>query len=851
MKIKLTQGILLVYLILISVITKDINPIVWVLFIGVFILANLFGKNEVFSSIENMAYVLIAFVPFINLLLLFLIYLPYAVFGILLEKRSFIKSYILGFAVSLIPTILLYTASNYFSLKLNVIVIFSVFYLPVAAGIIFMFYKKKHHNFLGVDFKDYLVIIVALASAVFIALSIVNDYSLFTSNSTYVYSKFDLIVKSIHSSGDFPIYDPSTSSGESPFLFETPLFFSHLAFANILLSFIPPVTFFNLYTLFILFLSTISLSLLLRSIVPYEPGSNSISYIAVIILGSLSAGFNFYFIQYLEAFKEFFMFPVNYLIFSLILEKPGKFKEIALISYMVLLSFITHTSHGVGILLMSFSLVLLILIKMLFKGGWGDIKGWICKNKIKIMAIGICMIFLPLFYIAPTFIFKDFLEAKGSIKLEGSLSRSFTYVKDFVTTEAPVSLHYPDVNRNDDKKFGPFISVFGLAALAVLLVLFKVKSLGNLRLFFGAYCLHILISAVIMNHPMIGSLEYAYRTAAPYLLIILSASICAFILLINQKYVKYGLMLILLASLVYALPLARQNLGNIHREEFISGNGFQNEINVAKSLPNDGRIITYGLFANTIDPGMAVLTDKYYSRYHLTEYARSRSIYWIIHGTNSFGQEDFVLNKSGTELSNYLRIGGYKYIFTNICNPVGNFIINSLYPNFTSPIYQNQENQCLVFLMVNGTNYAEKVSVLENVDEEVYKNKEGYKYYSLSKHFDFGANIPYSKEVIEPEGLDFKRKTPTEVIISGDFKNNDWVVFKEDYFSRWKAYMNNKEIPILATNHNSILMKTVKGSSITLKYGVLPIERIIGAISFMAALLLLVTFLIFLIKSED
>jgi len=851
MKIKFTQIILIIYLIIISIITKNLQLVSWILLIIALIAAYLLGKNRIFSSIENLTYILIALVPFPYLLFLFLLYLPFAIFGLLLTKRSFTKSYILGFAVSLIPTILLYTTSNYINFPLSFVSIALFFYLPIVIAIFILINKNKPIDFLTIDFKEYFIILIVLASTIFVANNIVNDHSLFISNSTYMYSKFDLIVKSIQSSNTFPIYDPSTSSGESPFLFETPLFFSHLAFANIMLNFIPGVTFYNLYSLFILFLSTLALSLLLRSMlnISYEMQSNNrMSYTLTIILGVLSIGLNFYFIQYLEAFKEFFTFPINYLIFSLILDKPKKLEEITLIFYMIILSFITHTSHGVGILLMSFSLVFLILTKLYFSKEFVHIKSWLFKNKVQIIAIFVMILLLPLFYIAPVFIFGDFLEAKGKIEFKSFVPRSYGYVKEFVAVEAPLSLHYPDITRNDDKKFGPFISIFGLFALAVMLILFRLKKLSNFRLFFGAYLLHFLVSAVVINHPVIGSLEYAYRTAAPYLLILLVVSICSLILLFKQEYIRYVFIAIFFISFIYTIPLAKSNIENIHKEEFISGKSFENEINLVKNLPKDGRIITYGLFANTIDPGMAALTDRYFSRYHLTEYARSRTIYWKIHGTNSFGQEDFVLNKSGAELSNYLSLGGYKYIFANICHPVGNFISNELYPDFTYAIYQNSQNPCFVFFVVNKTNYAEKVSVLKDVDEEVYKTEDGFKYYTLSKHFDFGNNIPYSQGIITPEALDFVRDKPTEIKIFGDFNENDWVVFKEDYFSRWKAFMDGKEVPVLANNHNSVLIRTIKGTSMILKYAILPIEKFFGIISFIAALLLLITLLMFLRK---
>ena len=61
---------------------------------------------------------------------------------------------------------------------------------------------------------------------------------------------------------------------------------------------------------------------------------------------------------------------------------------------------------------------------------------------------------------------------------------------------------------------------------------------------------------------------------------------------------------------------ARINLDNIHGESIISRDGsLKSEKDFIRSLPNDGRFITYGLFANAVDAGMAQTTGHYFSRY--------------------------------------------------------------------------------------------------------------------------------------------------------------------------------------------------------------------------------------------
>ena len=809
-----------------------------------FIIENLFLRDKLDSKINNLIYILIALSSFPTLLAIFSIYLPYTVFGLLLTNRSFIKNYIFGFAVSLIPTIVIYIAATYLSLQLNIYAIALAFYLPVILALILIYKKKKGLEFVRLNLSECIIFLAILLATVFVAIKIVNNNDLFISNGTYYYSKFKLIVNSINSDGRFPIYDPSISTGESPFLFETPLMFSHVAFANIILPFIPSVIFYNTYSFFILFISMLSLSILIRSIIlPITKGDlNIISDVPLIILGSSMIGLHFFFVQFLESFKAFFTFPINYLIFSIILEKPRYSKDILVIFYLVTLSFITHVAHGIGIVLISLSLFFFILIGIYCNNKLIDVKLYLMSNKLKVLGAIFLLISLVLFYVTPTIIFKDFLEGSSKLDLGRAPALTFDYIKLFFTDGSQVSLKYPDIRRNDDKKFGPFISIAGSFSLITIFILYKLKGLSNARLFAGAWTLHFLVSSVIINLPLIGKMEYGYRTATPYFLIVLVASLCAVIVSIKYKYVKLFLIFIFFVVFINMVSLTKKNIENIHQENIIAGDSFRNEIEFIKRLPNDGRIITYGLFSNAVDSAMASLTGKYFSRNLLTTNPRLRSIYQKIHDTEAWGRSENLLGMSGIELSNYLIMGGYKYLFLNACHPMGNFVGSLIYPNFTYPIYQNN---CMVLLAVNNTNYVENIDLVKNISDITYKEKNGYKFITISKYYDFShKNINFKENPRNPQGLKFERISPTKVIIFGDFDDKDWVVFKEDYYSRWKAYMKNVEVPVLANNNNLILINTIKGNTIVLEYKVLSIEIFFGVISLLSALSLLFIFLI-------
>ena len=195
------------------------------------------------------------------------------------------------------------------------------------------------------------------------------------------------------------------------------------------------------------------------------------------------------------------------------------------------------------------------------------------------------------------------------------------------------------------------------------------------------------------------------------------------------------------------------------------------------------------------------------------------------------------------EFVNYLRTGGYKYLFLNVCHPVGVKVGSKVFPNFSFPIYQNQ---CNVILVMNDSNYAEKVNVINQEEENTMKSKENsYFYVSINKNIKRYNAEDYVKgyaKIKNPEPLSFERPTPSVVEINGDFKDGGFVVFKEQYFPRWKAYMNGKEVPVLSTNNDLILMKTAEGNQILLKNALLPAEKISGFLSSLG----IIAFIVFL-----
>ena len=845
MKIKLLQILAVAYFLIAFVFLHKYN-IFSIILLAAAILIDQFANIKIKSGIKNLFYLVSALSIFPTLLWIFLLYLPFAVFGFLLTKRSFIRNYVLAFAISFIPVNIIYLITTYLSIPLNYSVILVIFYsLPLIAIVIL---NKKSLDFLEIDDKECIFIFIVLLFASIVAMNIIDDKSLFMANGVRIFSRVQVALEGLKKEGLVPIYNPGIAQGEATYLWNAPSFKVGAALSNYLLKSESPIFFFNSQSFFILFLSTLALGTIFWSVINKDESfANMLAVAAVAVI----TGLNFLFLQILESFKANYLYPISYLYVSIILDNPKKFNDFLILMYISVMMIVIHIPYGSGMLLIGACLFLITKRYYLRdKSELHDFFNWVLKNKLKIAVTLAIILLLPIFYISSGFIYKDFLDKNPTnihINFSEIMSSSAGYFKGFYNDEiiSFFSLKYPDVNRIDDHKMGFFISVFGPISLLLLFLLYKSGHTKRIRIFALAFILNIIIISLI-DSLITGLVGGFFRTTKNFILILMGASIVTLICFFRNKYVKYALIAAVFMAFMHTIPYARQNITNIHQEYFASGDVYKQEVDFVKKLPVDGRILTYGLFNNAVDFGGNYLTGAYFSRNERLELHINWTVFERVHGQNSFGDPDIILSKSGTELSNYLILGGYKYLFINACHPIGNYVVSVLYPNFTYPIYQNN---CLLFLVVNNTNYIEKVDLVKNVPDDIYKQKGGYKYITISPYYSFDKNLNFKEKPRNPEPLSFQRPKPTEVLISGNFEKDDFVVFKEQYFARWKAYMNNKEVPVMANNHELVLIRTDKGSNILLKYIVLPKEKIFAMLSLISHLSLIVL-IIYLLRTQ-
>ncbi len=857
MKITLNDILALAFVILLSLVLKKFLLIPLVAIAIVYLL----GK-DLDSCHKNLAYLAAMMIPFLPFLVFFLFYLPFTIFGILLSKRSFIKSYVLGLSIILILRIFLYHLTMLgVPLTKWTILFTTLLFLSIS----YSFFIKKNgmqevKNTFKVDGKEFRILLGTLFFLFFVSQVIYNNTSLYGSNGTQIYAKQKFVIDSIEKYGKFPLYDPGIGMGEQLFLTDSPTHFIKdiLVLATIWLRpWFGEVLIYNAYHMFILWMVMLAASVLLRELLSREGKDNSALTHYFVILGSIAIALSFVFVRLLESFKAFSAHPINLLLLALLFTKPKKPLEWLVIGYLMLFSYMVHAIQAMGVFVLAVSILIVMYVR-----DWASVRNgfsYLLSHKVKAGAIVLIFIAVMFGYTATGYITKDYLRQSnpGIIQPNPWPNTIGWFFGFFENPDITIlSIHYPDLRRIDTKHSGFFLSVIGGISFLILLFAFKHDAMGKSSLFCWAFVLQFILYGISTNIINVGNLEPGYRIVLPYAIVALAISFCALFDALKNIKMKAVIAIVCLAFLVHSFYYVNINMGNIHSSSIISKNVFPDVIAAIERLPIDGRFITYGHFSNEVDAGIASSTGRYFTRYQYNLWSSKNNIYELVHTQHSFGEFPELAGLSGAQLHNYWALGGYKYMFINACHPVGNTILQKAYPNYTQPFFQSEQNKCLILAKVNNVSYAEKVSVLKEVDDVVYKREDGYYYLTVSDlsryHVDRKAALNgVSNSPSPPQELSFKRTTPQEVEISGDFRPGDWVNFKEEYFFRWRAYMDGKEVPVYPSNFNMILIKvTEPGTSIHLVYDILPSERIFHIISLIGTFLCAALFLLLLRRPE-
>src|SRR3989338_8929213 len=159
MKVKLNDILIIAYLILLSAVLKEILYIP----LGIAALVFLLGQ-KLEPGIKNLIYISVATLPFPPFFVFFIFYIPFLLFGTVLENPTFIKRYVLGFAVTHILRLVVYYP-NVLGVKIGAYFIMAILavFLSIAY---YVFIRKKGTESLkgvfSVNSEDYKILLVTL-----------------------------------------------------------------------------------------------------------------------------------------------------------------------------------------------------------------------------------------------------------------------------------------------------------------------------------------------------------------------------------------------------------------------------------------------------------------------------------------------------------------------------------------------------------------------------------------------------------------------------------------------------------------------------------------------------------------
>src|SRR3989338_6234439 len=139
------------------------------------------------QGVKNLLFLVAALSAIPPVLWIFLLLLPFSVFGSLLSGKGFSKSYILGFALSFIPVNIIYILTTYFSVRMNMALVVLLFYMVPALGAVVL--RKKAMRGFIIGAKECLFVLFVLLSASVVAVHIIDDRSLFMANRVRIFTR--------------------------------------------------------------------------------------------------------------------------------------------------------------------------------------------------------------------------------------------------------------------------------------------------------------------------------------------------------------------------------------------------------------------------------------------------------------------------------------------------------------------------------------------------------------------------------------------------------------------------------------------------------------------------------------
>ena len=208
-----------------------------------------------------------------------------------------------------------------------------------------------------------------------------------------------------------------------------------------------------------------------------------------------------------------------------------------------------------------------------------------------------------------------------------------------------------------------------------------------------------------------------------------------------------------------------------------------------------GRTIVYGWYYTAVLPSLNVMNIP------VPSHGYQQGQHTDIFENKLFDKNTFSTyrDQSANETIWLLNRSYIKHIWFNLCHPGGKDAYEKLKDKIKAVFY---DKQCSAICELENTGFA--------VDTEDDKN------------------------------IDFEIKSPSEIMLKGDFEDDNTILVKEEYFPRWKAYDDEgKELDIKMSDDGFIEIISSETGDILLVHKPLLPEKITGIITFVSILIIM------------
>jgi hypothetical protein len=622
------------------------------------------------------------------------------------------------------------------------------------------------------------------------------------------------------------MWTPNELNGYPIYTFET--FFSHFKlgifdyiFSNLNFHLVSNNLFLIHYIIFAIgifaLLRRLDVNKLLSFIVPFV-----VFFVSTILHAPLNGAFR-------PAFATSF-FPITFILFILVFKEPRYW---ILTSLFMLILFFHHPMYGVNIsILIALSYIVYKIVHKL-KNLKNKKERIFTRDEIKYLSFAIiCFVLIISFWITSFLLLKSNFaiemnegRALPQKNLLGTLFSTYLPIKGYLFFEilAVMGIVYciATIKKNETSRI--LFSIF--SAVMILYVLFLIPGTSEIAkkwLPTGLYLSKIYGMLLILYIP------FAFH-------------------LLKNKVVKYIVFLLFVGIVVVNIIDVSEFSKEIITETIQNNNIPQ--ITDKLKYSEYGKFLIYGIYTTTVEPAFQILSGKPMIGLG-TQLATNTMIVYKLRLMDGSGRL-LEQNLNQNYYVNIMKHGFVKYVFIFRCDGYRQGAITEQFlQSKLKLIYYDQpyEKSCLTLYEVPDSNFVEKTKIAKiNVPENTFysindawkvsgfKNPEDYNEITPDITINFDSDL---SNFTKPEVLRYKINNDEEMKIYGDFSDGDWIIIKQDYFPRFHAYENGKELEIKEQNLGMILIKATKGNEIIYKYESFRFEIILAIMSSFVVLLI-------------